>query len=63
MKIKYIIDKKQKDHKKKQLHESVVKAFGTTVTINGENIEVEDRDEKKFIDLLTHSGIKYHKAS
>ena len=63
MKVKYIIDKKDSDSKKKQLLENVVKTFGTKVAINGEKIEVESHDERKIVDLLTRSGLKYQKAA
>ena len=63
MKVKYVIDKRESDYKKKQLLEKVIKTFGAKVSISGENIEVERNDEKKVVDLLTHSGLKYQKAA
>ena len=63
MKVKYVIEKKESEFMKKQLLEKVVKTFGTKASISGENIEVEKNDEKKIVDLLTHSGLKYQKAA
>jgi translation initiation factor 1 (eIF-1/SUI1) len=63
MKVKYLIDKRESDSRKKQLLEKIVHAFGTKVSISGESIELDKQNEMKVVELLTKSGLKYQKAS
>lgn len=63
MKVKYMIEKRESDFKKKQFLEKVVKALGTKVAIAGGEISIEKNDENKVVDLLTKSGLKYQKIA
>lgn len=63
MKVKYIIEKRESEFKKKQFLEKVVKTLGTKVAIANSEISVEKNDENKVVDLLTKSGLKYQKIA
>ncbi len=63
MKVKYIIDKRAPDSKKKDLLVKVMKELSGKVSINGDQIECEQSYEGKVVNLLTHSGVKYEKAA
>lgn len=63
MKVKYVIEKRESEFKKKQLLEKVIKTFGSKVAVSGGEITVEKNSEGKVVDLLTKSGLKYQKAA
>jgi hypothetical protein len=59
MNVKYVVDKRESESKRKKLMEDAVRALGTKVKIYGETFEVSQSDESKLVALLTKSGLKY----
>jgi hypothetical protein len=59
MNVKYVVDKRESESKRKKLMEDAVRTLGTKVKIYGETFEVSQSDESKLVNLLTKSGLKY----
>jgi hypothetical protein len=59
MNVKYVVDKRESESKRKKLMEDAVRTLGTKVKINRETFEVSQSDESKLVALLTKSGLKY----
>jgi hypothetical protein len=63
MKVVYMLEKREMESRRKAVLQDVIKALGTKVAIEGLAISVDKFDEKKIVDLLLKSGVKFQKVS
>jgi hypothetical protein len=61
MAVKYVVDKRESESKRKKLMEDAVRMLGTKVKVSGETFEVSQSDESKLVGLLAKSGLRFNK--
>lgn len=63
MKVTYAIEKRESESKKKTVLQNIINLFGTKVSINGSDISIDKNEERKIVELLVKSGVKFQKVS